>query len=221
MDKIFTKDMEKELGKKLDRSNVKSRKQGGVTVSYVDNHHVISEANRIFGHDGWTRETIDIRPVSEKVRKIGQQQHDGWGVSYIARVKVTVHGVVREGCGAGHGIDRDLGQAHESAIKEAETDAMKRALMTFGNTFGLALYDKTQSDVGVEPEVMDSKSFALLGDEINATRTMEEFKIKKSKARSLWGNMDKLQQSEIKRLIAENEVRFIGDQNAQSTQTVN
>jgi hypothetical protein len=30
----------------------------------------------------------------------------------------------REGSGAGHGIDVDLGQAHESAIKEAETDAM-------------------------------------------------------------------------------------------------
>ena len=41
----------------------------------------------------------------------------------------------------------DLGQAHESAIKEAETDAMKRALMTFGNPFGLALYDKQQRDV--------------------------------------------------------------------------
>ena len=41
----------------------------------------------------------------------------------------------------------DLGQAHESAIKEAETDAMKRALMTFGNPFGLALYDKQQRQV--------------------------------------------------------------------------
>jgi hypothetical protein len=40
-----------------------------------------------------------------------------------------------------------LGQAHESALKEAETDAMKRALMTFGNQFGLALYDKTQENV--------------------------------------------------------------------------
>ncbi|MDM7954732.1 MAG: Rad52/Rad22 family DNA repair protein [Cyanobium sp. CZS 25K] len=35
-----------------------------------------------------------------------------------------------------------MGQAHESALKEAETDAMKRALMTFGHPFGLALYDK-------------------------------------------------------------------------------
>lgn len=31
--------------------------------------------------------------------------------------------------------------------KEAETDAMKRALMTFGNPFGLALYDKRQREV--------------------------------------------------------------------------
>jgi hypothetical protein len=55
--------------------------------------------------------------------------------------------LVREGSGAGHGIDVDLGQAHESALKEAETDAMKRALMTFGNPFGLALYDKAQRQV--------------------------------------------------------------------------
>ncbi|MFM9102460.1 MAG: Rad52/Rad22 family DNA repair protein [Cyanobium sp.] len=45
------------------------------------------------------------------------------------------------------GFDVDLGQAHESALKEAETDAMKRALMTFGNPFGLALYDKQQREV--------------------------------------------------------------------------
>ncbi len=39
-----------------------------------------------------------------------------------------------------------------SAIKEAETDAMKRALMTFGNPFGLALYDKDQANVVDEPD---------------------------------------------------------------------
>ena len=44
-------------------------------------------------------------------------------------------------------LDADLGQAHESAIKEAKSDSMKRALMTFGNPFGLALYDKQQREV--------------------------------------------------------------------------
>ena len=141
------------LGAKLDAGNVKSRKQAGRAVSYVEGWHVIAEANRIFGFDGWTRETVETRLVAERQRKIGTppDQRDGWGVSYIARVKVVVFAgdslVTREGVGAGHGIDADLGQAHESAIKEAETDAMKRALMTFGNPFGLALYDKTQEGV--------------------------------------------------------------------------
>ena len=39
------------------------------------------------------------------------------------------------------------GKAHELALKGAETDATKRALATFGNPFGLALYDREQ--VGV------------------------------------------------------------------------
>ncbi|EAQ68841.1 rad52/22 double-strand break repair family protein [Synechococcus sp. RS9909] len=52
--------------------------------------------------------------------------------------------LIREGSGAGQGIDLDQGLAHESALKEAETDATKRALMSFGNAFGLALYDKQQ-----------------------------------------------------------------------------
>jgi hypothetical protein len=76
---------------------------------------------------------------------------DGWGVSYVARIKLNVGGVCREGVGAGHGIDADLGLAHESAIKEAATDAMKRAAMTFGNPFGLALYDKDQRAVEDAP----------------------------------------------------------------------
>lgn len=36
------------------------------------------------------------------------------------------------------------GDAHEKALKEAETDAMKRALATFGNRFGLCLHAKGQ-----------------------------------------------------------------------------
>ncbi len=43
------------------------------------------------------------------------------------------------------------GEARESALKEAETDAMKRALTTFGNPFGLALYDKEQLGVRGKP----------------------------------------------------------------------
>jgi hypothetical protein len=121
-------------------------------VAYLEGWQVIAEANRIFGFDGWQRQTIAVRCVSQATRLIGREQKPGWGVTYTARVRVTVTAggrspLIREGSGAGHGIDVDMGQAHESALKEAETDAMKRALMTFGNPFGLALYDKQQRHV--------------------------------------------------------------------------
>ena len=139
------------LSAPLDRAHVRQREQGRSRVSYLEGWQVIAEANRIFGFDGWQRHTLISRCVSEHERPIGRERKSGWGVTYIARVRITITAgdrtVIREGSGAGHGIDADCGQAHESALKEAETDATKRALMTFGNAFGLALYDKQQRQV--------------------------------------------------------------------------
>jgi DNA recombination protein Rad52 len=142
---MFTKDQTEALAAPLNKSHVAQRSQAGRQFSYIEGWHAIAEANRIFGFDGWQRQTVEAKCVAERERKVGQG--DGWGVTYTAKVRIAVGEIIREGCGAGHGIDRDLGQAHESALKEAETDAMKRALMTFGNQFGLALYDKTQANV--------------------------------------------------------------------------
>ena len=52
-----------------------------------------------------------------------------------------------KGSGTGEGKGPTPGQAHEIALKSAETDATKRALATFGNVFGLALYDKDKRGV--------------------------------------------------------------------------
>lgn len=148
---MFSEQQKKDLAANLSAANVKTRSQSGRNLSFVEGWHVIAEANRIFGFDGWTSETVSNVLVSEKSREIGQSKTPGFGVTYMARVRITVHAgdrqIIREGTGTGHGIDRDLGQAHESAAKESETDARKRALMTFGNPFGLALYDKEQTNV--------------------------------------------------------------------------
>ena len=136
----------------------------------VWNRKVIAEANRIFGFDGWERSTLISRCVAEHERQIGakgagRDRKSGWGVTYIARVRITITAgnrtLIREGPGAGHGIDADLGLAHESALKEAETDATKRALMTFGNPFGLALYDKQQRQVSSAVAPITATSAAL------------------------------------------------------------
>jgi DNA recombination protein Rad52 len=152
--RIFSAQQVEALKAPLFRGNVSSRVQSGRQLSYIEGWWAIHEANNIFGFDAWSRETIETKCVAEHKRSIGKppNQKEGWGVSYIAKVRVTVGTITRDGTGAGHGIDQDLGLAHESAIKEAETDAMKRALMTFGNPFGLALYDKTQAEVESAPK---------------------------------------------------------------------
>lgn len=136
-------ELKEELSKPLDKAKVKTREgSGSMKLSYVDGFHVIDEANRIFGFGGWHR--VTQTPLMVQCEQDNTQK---WRVSYTCQVCVTVDGVSRDGVGFGQGIDKDLGKAHESAIKEAETDAMKRAFMTFGYTFGLALYDKSQTNV--------------------------------------------------------------------------
>lgn len=142
----FTLEQTAALAAKLDSRHVAQRKQAGQTLSYIEGWHAISEANRIFGFDGWQRETVALQITGEPY-----QANSKWRVGYLARVMIRVWNgdawICREGTGYGSGIGNDLNDAHESAAKEAETDAMKRALMTFGNPFGLALYDKAQHNV--------------------------------------------------------------------------
>lgn len=145
-----------DLAKKLDPKHVKPAKQFGPKGDYLEGWFCMAEANRIFGHGGWSYSLIKCDPVMQSERKIGKSQKDGWGVTYVATVRVDVAGVVREDVGAGHGYDVDLGLAHESAIKEAVTDALKRALRGFGNPFGLALYDKARENVGVDEPPADA-----------------------------------------------------------------
>lgn len=147
---MFTENQKKELEKKLDPSHVRMREQGGRNVSYVEGWHAIAEANRIFGFDGWSRETIYMKQVCHYTYN-GKEK-----VGYEAKVRITAGNISREGTGNGSGISKDLYDAIEGACKEAETDAMKRALMTFGNPFGLALYDKEKANVGREPERFSS-----------------------------------------------------------------
>lgn len=139
----------------LDPKAIKPPPQGKFG-EYVDGLHVIREANRIFGFGGWSYEVKRL----ELVCRI-ETQNSQIRVGYLCAVKVLVDGVYREGTAVGNGAGKPDNEAdiHESAVKEAETDALKRALRTFGNTFGLALYDKDKSarEVGVATPKFDSE----------------------------------------------------------------
>lgn len=165
---MFNKNQIELLERPLSADSVKGRRQGNRQVSYIESWHAIAEANRIFGYGNWSSITSDLTLRSEKEGTM--KSGPGWFVTYTAKVRVIIHsdapvdagsltnqpmGSIYEGVGAGHGVDKDLGQAHESAIKEAESDAQKRALRHLGNQFGLALYDKEQRNVTNEPAPPD------------------------------------------------------------------
>ena len=142
----FNEEQKKLLNQKINKDNVSYRPGGGgQKLAYVESWHVIQEANRIFGFDGWSSETIETFLVSE----------DQKCISYIARVRITVGDIVREGTGAGHGRMGSIGDKYESAVKEAESDARKRALMSFGDQFGLSLYDKDKAWLEEETKTKD------------------------------------------------------------------
>jgi len=165
----------RKLTGKLDRRHVHFRKMDERDVDYIEGWFAIAEANAIFGFGGWDREMTHFERVFERTR--GETTN----CSYIARVCIRVRAggssVVREGTGWGTASARNAADAHERAIKSAETDATKRALATFGNRIGLGLYDKEQA--GVTPRACDgANSFEIIAPDASifaATLSAEGF----------------------------------------------
>jgi recombination DNA repair RAD52 pathway protein len=126
------------LRRDLDHRCVRKREVNGRELSYVEGWFAISEANRIFGFDAWSRETTESKCV------LARENRGAFLAVYTARVRITVQAngavVIREGHGTGEGRGASPGEVHDLALKAAETDATKRALATFGKPFGLALY---------------------------------------------------------------------------------
>ena len=134
----FTARQNLALKRNLDHRYVRTREAHGRELSYIEGWYAISEANRIFGFDGWSRETIESKCV------LARENRGTFLAVYIAKVRITVQAdgatVIREGHGTGQGHGSSPGEVHDIALKAAETDGTKRALATFGKPFGLALY---------------------------------------------------------------------------------
>ena len=126
------------LRRNLDHRHVRTREANGRELFYIEGWYAITEANRIFGFDGWNRETLESKCV------LARENRGTFLAIYVARVRITVHAdgatIIREGHGTGEGRGATPGEVHDIALKAAETDATKRALATFGKPFGLALY---------------------------------------------------------------------------------
>jgi len=139
----FSEKQVQALRRNLNPRHVRTRMSNGRELSYIEGWFAVSEANRIFGFDGWSRETVKTRCV------LARESRGSFLAIYVARVRITVHAdgatIVREGHGSGEGRGTSPGEVHDVGLKAAETDATKRALASFGRPFGLELYRKDKN----------------------------------------------------------------------------
>ena len=150
----FTAKQTQALQRSLSSRRIRTREANGRELSYIEGWYAISEANRIFGFDAWSRETVDSRCV------LTRENRGSFLAIYVAKVRITVHAdgvtIVREGHGTGEGRGTSPGEVHDTALKAAETDATKRALATFGRPFGLELYRKDKNAVSASSPTVRS-----------------------------------------------------------------
>src|SRR5689334_17212270 len=123
------------LGQPLDRKLVARRKApGGEMLRYLEGHVVVEQANHIFGFGNWGSELagpIDYRPLPGA--------DSGWHGMYTATVRVTVRGCEPHADVGTGTVSDSTPEGHDTAIKAAVTDGLKRGFRFYGPQFGLGL----------------------------------------------------------------------------------
>ncbi len=147
------------LNYELDSSRIKTREKGNISLSYIEGHDVIETANRIFGYGNWSYTITKLEQVSQETN-----HNQNVVICYKAVVRIIAcdishtKEIAREDVGFGTGVAKTLSDAHEGAAKEAVTDALKRAMRSFGNQFGNSLYDKTKNHQANNESIPSSSS---------------------------------------------------------------
>ena len=140
------------LGQPLDPALASQRKgRAGRSYDYLEGHVVIEQANRIFGYGGWGYELagdVTLRQIETVDTQTGEVKVAS---AYSAPVRVTVAGALPRTDIGVHPVAEDTLDGHDTAIKGAVTDGMKRAFRSFGVQFGNGFYGD-QPQVGNPPQ---------------------------------------------------------------------
>lgn len=111
---------------------------GGKSLSYLEAWDVKAHMNRVFGFTGWSW-TVTLAEIAfEDAPGEGQRN---WNVGYKVIGTLEVAGARYSEAAVGSATLPSRGDAHDMAIKTAESDAFKRAAINLGDQFGLSLYN--------------------------------------------------------------------------------
>ena len=142
------------LGQPLDPALASQRKgRGGKSYDYLEGHVVIDQANRIFGFGGWGYELagdVTLRRIETVDTQTGEVKVTS---AYSARVRVTVAGALPRTDTGVHPVAEETIDGHDTAIKGAVTDGLKRAFRSFGLQFGNGFYgDQSPANGTPQPQ---------------------------------------------------------------------
>lgn len=132
-----------QLGKLLEPINPGRVGKDGKGFSHVEAYEIRAHLNRIFGFARWSADLLDLTEV------FATEKDGKWTVLYRATVRLTVCApdgtVLATYTEAATGEAKNQphrGDAHDLAMKTAESQAMKRCAANLGDQFGLSLYRK-------------------------------------------------------------------------------
>lgn len=137
-----------QLLKPLNESRVAKRGQAGRQLSYLEAWDVKAHLIRIFGFGGWSADVLESNLAFEDKNEKGQ-----WNVGYkvVLRLSIPALDCTYTEAAVGSASLPQRGEAHDMAIKTAESDALKRAAINLGTQFGLSLYNNgSMRDVVVQ-----------------------------------------------------------------------
>ena len=178
---MFNTNQLKVLNSELDSSRIKTREKGNINLSYIEGFDVIDTANLIFGYGNWSYLISKLDQVSQE-----QNHNQNYVVCYKAVVKLIVKdenhtkSIFRQDVGFGSGVAKALNDAYENAGKEAVTDALKRAMRSFGNQFGNSLYDKSRNHSNQDSSYQNQQNHqqrqSYQNENVNSRATNPNFK---------------------------------------------
>lgn len=144
-----------QLLKPLNESRVAKRGQAGRQLSYLEAWDVKAHLIRIFGFGGWSADVVESCIAFEDKNEKGQ-----WNVGYKVTLRLSIPTLecTYTESAVGSASLPQRGEAHDMAIKTAESDALKRAAINLGTQFGLSLYNNgSLRDVVVQTLDSDSQ----------------------------------------------------------------
>lgn len=128
-------------------------------MSHVEAYDIRAHLNRIFGFGRWSADVLDADMLFETVGpKSERDTRVVVSVGYRARLRLSVHAPdgavlatyteVATGDAVNFPVNKRA-DAHDFAVKTAESQALKRAAVNLGDQFGLSLYRKGSTDAVV------------------------------------------------------------------------